>query len=106
MWSNLMYFLPVAAILSSYTIECDVHLEGDLGEELEKLFGTYISSERLRITTSPSLKARVNMTYPAKTNLWTIFDSIMQRFHLAPEVSAGEDRCVVVVLREGSAWTR
>lgn len=106
MWSDLMYFLPIAAMFSRCEINDSITLDGDLGEELTKLIRTYFNTDRLEFKVSPSLHARVNASYPAGTNLWTIFHGLMERFHLTVELTGSDDGIVKVLLKEGVAWMR
>lgn len=102
MWANLLYMLPVASILSECIVEEEIKMEGELSEELDRLFKAYIPHSKLRFVKKP-LHAHISATYPAGTSLWTIFDTIIARFHLVSLVEVHEDY-VKLAVTEGNAW--
>lgn len=103
MWSNMMYMLPVASILSMYEIKEEIKMEGDLLTELDHLLLMSKCVSNFKIEKS-DLKCKVSLTYPAGSNLWTIIDSIINRYRLIASVSIQDPDIVVLRLSEGSAW--
>lgn len=106
MWANMIYFMPIATMLSVHKVDEDVQLDGDLGTEVRKLVSKYITEDKLIFLVDPKLNATIHLSYPKDSNLWTIFDSILQRYHLLPTITTNEKGAVVVVLKEGGAWVR
>lgn len=106
MWSNLMYFLPIATILASYSVDEDTHLEGKLETDFPRFVQKHVHVDQLRIVMDSKISAEMNLDFPARTSIWTIFDSVMHRYHLMPEIKADPDGAVVVTLRKGSAWSK
>lgn len=103
MWSNLLYILPVASILYDCTITEEIKMEGDLSEELDKLFKKYLPNSKLKLHKS-HIHATIHSTYPAGTNLWSILDGIMTRFHLMAYVDERNSNCIILKLEESVAW--
>lgn len=104
MWANLMYLIPVAAILSQYKLDEEFKMEGDLLNELDRLLEKVHCTTKLKIEKT-RLKCRINATYPKGTSVWTILDGIMQRYHLNVIITSQKDDSVVISLKEGSAWS-
>lgn len=103
MWSNLLYMLPVASILYNCTIDEEIKMEGDLGEELTKLFKKYLSNSKLKFF-KKNLHATIYATYPTGTNLWSILDGIMTRFHLTAYINEKDSNNIILTLEESLAW--
>lgn len=103
MWANLMYMIPVASVLSQYQLTEEFKMEGDLLEELDRLLKVVHCNTKLRIEKT-NLKCRIDATYPEGTSVWTVFDTIMQRYHLNVIITSLKDDSVAISLKEGSAW--
>lgn len=101
MWSRMIYLMPVASIMAMVNIPEEIKMEGDLQSELELLFDKYMKA--LRLVRNKELDLRVNCSYPAGSNLWTIFDGILERYHLLVDISSKNGE-IVIKFREGSAW--
>lgn len=105
MWANQICLIPIAAMLSTYTFDEEVKMEGDLIEELDRVINSKMHLPNLKLGKT-DVKAKINMTYPAGSTLWIIVCSIIERYHLIPELSAENSKVVVLTLKEGSAWKR
>lgn len=103
MWFNLLYMLPVSTILYNCVINEEIKMEGNLGDELTKLFKTYLVNSRLKLA-KLKIHANIYATYPAGTNLWTIMDGIITKFHLACVIDEKSNGDVILKLEEGAAW--
>lgn len=107
MWSNMLYFLPLAAILSTHEIEEEETLQGPLQDELIKLFEKTIHHNKLRIVKNEKLNATINTTYPSHSNLWTIMDGVIQRYHLVLDIQTDKTgECVTIQMMEGPSWKK
>lgn len=102
MWSRMIYFLPIAAMMSTIKIKEEIKMEGDLQDCLEELFRKNLDS--LKLFRNDDLNLRANFIYPAGSNLWTIFDEILIRYHLMADITSN-DKTILIKLKEGSAWT-
>lgn len=105
MWSNLLYMLPISTILYNCVINEEIKMEGDLGDELTRLFKKYLVNSRLKLA-KPKVHANIYATYPAGTNLWTIMDGIMARFHLACTIDEKNNGDMILKLEEAISWRR
>lgn len=105
MWSNLMYMLPVTSILYNCTINEEVKMEGNVGDELQRIFNKYLVNSKLKLAKT-NIHANIYSTYPAGTNLWTILDTIMVRFHLSAYIDERNKDEMILKLEEGIAWRR
>lgn len=105
MWSNLLYMLPVTSILYNCVINEEVKMEGDLGDELERIFKTYLINSKLKFV-NKGLHANIYATYPAGTNLWSIIDGIMVRFQLIAYIDEKDKDNILFQLKEGASWKR
>lgn len=103
MWANLMYLIPVASVLSQYKLSEEFKMEGDLLKELDRLLKSVNCTTKLRIEKT-KLRCRIDTTYPKGTSVWTIFDGIMQRYHLNVIITSQKDDSIVISLKEGPAW--
>lgn len=104
MWAKFMYLIPVASILSRYEVPNEIKMEGDLLTELDRLlhFANCPSNLKLKKT---KLKCHIDATYPKGTNVWTIFDTLLQRYHLVAFVEFHGDDSISLNLKEGIAWS-
>lgn len=105
MWSNLLYMLPVSSILYNCTIPEEIKMEGNVGDELEKLFKKYLVNSKLKYV-NKTIHANIYATYPAGTNLLTILDGIMARFHLMIYINEKDKDDILFELQESIAWKR
>lgn len=105
MWSNLLYMIPVSSILYDCVADEEVKMEGHLGDELEKLFKKYLGKSKLKFV-NKGLHANIYATYPAGTNLWSIVDGIIARFHLIAYIDERGGGDILFHLEEGAAWKR
>lgn len=105
MWSNLLYMLPVTSILYNCTINEEIKMEGDLGDEIERIFKKYLINSKLKFV-NKGLHATIYATYPAGTNLWSIIDGIMVRFQLIAYIDERDDNNILFQLKEGASWKR
>lgn len=105
MWSNLLYMLPVTSILYNCTINEEIKMEGDLGDELERVFNKYLVNSKLRFV-NKGLHATIYATYPSGTNLWSIVDGIMARFQLIACIDERDKGDILFQLKEGASWKR
>lgn len=105
MWSNLMYMLPVTSILYNCVIDEEIKMEGNVADELERIFSKYLVNSRLKLAKT-NIHANIYFTYPAGTNLWTILDTIMARFHLSAYIDERDSDMMILRLEEGVAWKR
>lgn len=105
MWSNLMYMLPITSILYNCVVNEEIKMEGNVGDELEKIFNKYLVNSRLKLAKS-KIHANIYSTYPAGTNLWTILDTIMVRFHLSAYIDERDPDMMILKLEESVAWKR
>ena len=103
MWFDLVYLLPIAGILAKVEITEETTLEGDLQEELSRLFAKYISKEAFSFQHNAKLNASIRASYPERTNLWTILHGILERYHLIVEIVNDPERLTIMLL-PGSAW--
>lgn len=103
MWSNLLYMAPVASILSKCVVDEEIKMEGNLSEELQKLFKKYAKNPNFRFIKT-KISAKVYATYPIGTSLWTILDGVMTLFHLIAYVNEFPGGVITLELREGSSW--
>lgn len=101
MWSRMVYLMPIAAIMSTVNVSEEIKMEGDLQSELERLLGEHMKA--LRLVRNEELNLTINSSYPKESNLWTIFDGILERYHLLVDIAAN-DGMVIIKLVEGSAW--
>lgn len=107
MWSKLLYLAPVASILSMRETDEEEELRGQLQDELIRLFEKTIHSDRFKLILNPDLHATINTTYPAHSNLWTILDGVLQRYHLILDIKPMKDTDgITVQLLEGPSWKR
>lgn len=106
MWSKLLYLAPIASILSLYETEKEENLQGKLQDELIRFFEDNIQKYKFRIIQNAHLNATINVTYPAHSNLWTIMDGILQRYHLIPSINPNEHGGIDVQLLEGPSWKK
>lgn len=105
MWSNLVYMLPAASIMSKYAVDDEVAMHGDLMEELEKLFVRYLKNTNLELKKT-NLRMTINAVYPKGTTIWTILDGIIVRFHLMVYLKEEKDGRIILSLEESAAWKR
>lgn len=103
MWANLMYLIPVASVLSQYKLSEEFKMEGDLLEELDRLLKTVHCTTKLKLEKT-KIKCQISATYPKGTSVWTIFDGIMQRYHLNVIITSQNNDSVAISLKEGPAW--
>lgn len=105
MWSNLLYMLPVSSILYNCTIPEEVKMEGNVGDELERIFKKYLVNSKLKFI-NKGIHANIYATYPTGTNLLTILDGIMARFHLTIYIDEKDKDNILFELKESIAWKR
>lgn len=105
MWSNLLYMLPVMSRLYKCTINEEIKMEGNISEELQRVFKKYLVDSKVKLAET-KIHATINATYPAGTNLWSIIDSIMARFHLMAYIDERNPDTIILRLEEGLAWKR
>lgn len=98
MWSDMIYLIPVASVLSMAELKEDTELKGDLQEELIRLIGEYLPSGSIAMIKNEEIISAVDMTYPKRTNLWTILDTIMANFGLSLSFKSLTDRKIQFVL--------
>lgn len=101
MWSRLVYLMPIASIMATVNIPEEIKMEGDLQSELDQLFDKHMKA--LRFVRNKGLDLTVNCTYPAGSNLWTIFDGILERYHLLVDIIP-KNGIIVIKFKEGSSW--
>lgn len=107
MWANLLYLAPVATVLCMCETEEEEELRGQLQDELIRLFKKTVPPDRLEIIPNKDLHATINTTYPAHSNLWTILDGVLQRYHLILDIKPMKDReGITIKLLEGPSWKR
>lgn len=106
MWGYLQYVFPVASILSQFIVKDDIHLNGELYEELSRLICDYVPPTSFVLIPNPKLSVNVNAKFPAGTSLWSVLDILLQRFHLQSEIGTTREGAVTLFLREGLAWKR
>lgn len=85
MWSDMIYMIPVASVLSIAKLEEDTELKGDLQEELIRLIKEYLPSDSITMVKNEEIISSIDMVYPKGANLWTILDTIMASFNLSFE---------------------
>lgn len=105
MWSNLLYMLPVISVLYNCTVNEEIKMEGNVGDELERIFSKYLINSKLKLAKT-NIHATIHATYPSGTNLWTIVDTIMARFHLSAYIDEHDPNDIVLRLEESIAWRR
>lgn len=105
MWSNLLYMLPVTSILYNCTVNEEVKMEGNVSDELQKVFKKYLVNSKLKLAKT-TIHANIYANYPTGTNLWTIVDGIMARFHLMAYIDERNPDEILLRLEEGPAWKR
>lgn len=105
MWSNLIYMLPATSILYNCTINEELKMEGNVGDELERVFKKYMVNSKLKLAKT-KIHANIYATYPTGTNLWTIVDGIMTRFHLTAYIDEHNPEEIMLRLEESFAWRR
>lgn len=103
MWVHALYTIPVAMVLSKITLTEDIKMEGDLITELNHLLKVSNVEDRLRLGKT-KVKATINAEYPAGSNVWTILNEIITRYHLTTFVTTEENNVVVLTLEEGASW--
>ena len=102
-WSRQIAMLPVAAIMATVTIPEEVKMEGDLQDEFNNLLKQYMPAVRFR--RNKDITAYINTTYPEQSNLWTILDGILSRYHLWLDFTPIEGT-LELHFEKGSAWMR
>lgn len=105
MWSNLIYMLPVSSILCECAIDEEIKMEGNVGDELIRVFKKYMTNPRLKLE-KIKIHATIHATYPKGTTLWTIVNGIMTRFHLMAVVNKDAYGNVSLRFEEGISWRR
>lgn len=103
MWSNLLYMLPVTSILHNCTINEEIKMEGNVADELQRVFKKYLVNSKLKLAERP-IHATIYTIYPSGTNLWTIVDDIMLRFHLIAYIDERNPDEILLRLEETLAW--
>lgn len=106
MWASIAYLLPVATVLSKIIVDDEIIFDGDLYQELNTLVFRYVPANLLVLLPNPELKATSNFRFPAKTNMWSVMDSILMRYHLTIELGSTREGALTVKLKEGAAWRR
>lgn len=107
MWTKMLYLAPVAAILSLHETAEEETLHGYLQEELIRVFQKNIHHDKFQIILNKHLHATINATYPAHSNLWTILDGVLQRYHLILDIKSNEKTGgITVQLLEGLSWRK
>lgn len=101
MWARMICLLPIAAMMSTVNISEEIKMEGDLQYELERLLSK--NMQAIKIIYNKKLNLKINTSYPAGSNLWTIFDGILERYHLLIDILP-KDGTIAFKLKEGSAW--
>lgn len=99
MWKNDIYFIPIVALLTTYKLREDVHLEGDLSEEFTKLMNEYLSFCSLKIVMDPSVKYHVCRDYSKDTSIGIILIDIVRLFQLDPKIDAMSDNIIKITFR-------
>lgn len=103
MWSNLIYMAPVINILYNCIASEEIKMEGNVGDELTRVFKKYLVNSRLRLG-KMKIHANIYEIYPAGINLWSILDDAMRRFHLDAAIEERQDGVVILKLEEGVSW--
>lgn len=103
MWVHALYTIPVAMVLSKITLTKEIKMEGDLITELNHLFKVAGVEDRLKLGKT-KIKAMINAEYPAGSNVWTIVNEIITRYHLTTFVTTEENNIVMLTLEEGASW--
>lgn len=101
-----MYLLPLATLVSNYELRDETYLSGDLQESVKELLEDYIPNTKLRVIRNKALSASINFVYPEHTNLWTILDGILHRYHLIVSIKASsiDQEPITIKFMEGPAW--
>lgn len=103
MWSKMIAMMPIAALMSTVTIPEEIKMEGDLQDELERILGKYM--QPMKLLRNKEIDCRIDTSYPEQSNLWTIFDGILQRYRLNSVIEP-LDGTIGVRLEKASAWAR
>lgn len=106
MWGYLKYLFPVASILSQYTVDDEITLDGDLYQELTHLICKYVPPTSFVLLPNPKLSVTVHMNFPSGTSLWSVLDIVLQRFRLHSDIGTTREGAVTLKLKEGMAWKR
>ena len=107
MWANMLYLAPVACVLAIHETDEEETLRGQLQDELIRVFEKNIQHGGFKIIPNPNLHATVNTTYPAHSNLWTILDGVLQRYHLILDIKPMKDaEGITIQLLEGPSWKK
>lgn len=107
MWASMLYLAPVATILCKYELAEEEEFRGQLQDELIRVFEKTVSLDNLRLIPNKNLHATINTTYPAHSNLWTIMDGILQRYHLILDIKPMKNReGITIQLLEGPSWKK
>lgn len=107
MWASMLYLAPVAAVLCMHETDEEEELRGQLQDELIRVFEKSIHHDRFKIIPNKDLHATINTTYPAHSNLWTILDGVLQRYHLILDIKPMKDtEGITIQLLEGPSWKR
>lgn len=99
--SKIWFAIPLAIRLSDRVLEKDIHLDGDLQEEYEKLIRGYITLKR-----NKNLNAKISKTYTKGQNLWNVTFDILERFHLTPLITFEPDGTFCLSFEKGFAWSK
>lgn len=105
MWTNLLYMVPVTSFLYKCVIDEEIKMEGNVGRELERVFEQYMKDSKLKLG-KLKLSGQIHATYPAGTNLWTIVDGLMTRFHLSAYIDEQPNGDILFRLEESISWKR
>lgn len=98
MYSKAWLAFPIAIKLSGIYLQEDVLLYGDFQDEYEKLV-----SEHICFSKNKKINAKINKTYLKGTNLWTVTDDLLARFHLIPVVLVDGEK-LYLSFDKGAAW--
>lgn len=101
-WSRQIAMLPVIAMMATVIVPEEIKMEGDLQDEFSKLLKKYMPNMRFR--RNNGIVAYINTTYPEQSNLWTILDGILNRYHLRLEFTPIEGT-LELHFEKGFAWT-
>lgn len=98
MWSDMVYMIPIASVLSIAKLEEDTELKGDLQEELIRLIDEHFPSGTIEMVKNEEIISAIDMVYPKGTNIWTILDTIMATFDLTFEFKPMIDKRIRFML--------
>lgn len=96
-WIELLGLAPVAFVLAQYWLSEDETLRGKLQEEVMRLIERYVPAREMRMLENPELHLTMNQTYAKGSGLWTVMESIIERYNLVLDISSDEETGGLVV---------